>query len=214
MDYQIELEKNETILKYDIIKYLTNYYYKFYGLKDEFEEKELELNIYKNNIIFCRAKSVKNELYKYKIYIQVIPELYSDFYIKKNKKCIYCDNNNCESRLSCCDLPVHPQCAKQNDFQCSCSNKKNNIPEKNILEIKKNKENDNNCIVCYEECNTQTSCGHRLCKSCFDSIYKIKGGNTKCPYCRTSLINNKETKIFEVQLKRNLKIKALVVYKN
>ena len=36
MDYQKELEKNETILKHDIIKYLTNYYYKFYGLKDEF----------------------------------------------------------------------------------------------------------------------------------------------------------------------------------
>ena len=36
----------------------------------------------------------------------------------------------------------------------------------------------------------------------------------ECPYCRTSLINNKETKIFEVQVKRNLKIKALVVYKN
>jgi len=58
------------------------------------------------------------------------------------------------------------------EFLDVCKHEK--LQEKNEVE---------ECVVCYEECKTKTICNHTVCKSCYT---KLK----TCPYCRKDLIQN------------------------
>lgn len=42
-------------------------------------------------------------------------------------------------------------------------------------------KSEDECIVCYEKCKTQTNCSHLVCKDCY---YKLENS---CPYCRRNI---------------------------
>lgn len=204
------------------IEFLTNYYYKNFGLKKQFQEKESELFVYKGKILFCQGESsLKEDDYHYKFNLQIVDEIYSDYDIKKTKLCKYCNLCHCQFRLKCCNSPIHSECALENHFKCNCGNDKNLKPKQNLLELdnkcndnKCNEINsiDNTCVVCFEKCNTKTSCGHILCNTCLAGMHKEQGNDLNCPYCREALIQSKKPEIKEVKINNKVIIKVKIIY--
>ena len=45
-------------------------------------------------------------------------------------------------------------------------------------------EVENECVVCYENTNTRTSCNHPLCEDCVNDMIKHTQ-KYNCPYCRS-----------------------------
>lgn len=56
----------------------------------------------------------------------------------------------------------------------SMKNVKDNLAEGNKQE----------CVICYENCFTQTKCSHPICHDCYNKI------KDTCPYCRQNINNN------------------------
>lgn len=49
------------------------------------------------------------------------------------------------------------------------------------------KEEPDDCIICFEKCNTTTLCHHFLCQNCLDKWTTIGNKRETCPMCRQKL---------------------------
>jgi hypothetical protein len=63
--------------------------------------------------------------------------------------------------------------------------------------------NSEECSVCLDLTKTTTSCGHRLCVSCWCQI-KVKGRELPCPICRADLLQSKKIGIIDSRVDEDL----------
>ena len=59
------------------------------------------------------------------------------------------------------------------------------------------------CSVCLDLTKTTTSCGHKLCVSCWCQI-KLKGRELPCPICRADLLQSKKLGIIDSRVEDDL----------
>ena len=116
------------------------------------------------------------------------------------KKCIYCNKKKCDVKLSCCEKKCHYNCAIYNNFMCDCEEKSLTCKKISLIDNAPSSEDDTKCVVCMDDCETVTKCGHRICRSCLDTIYCEHGNNLKCPMCRRGLIEKKENNSVEMKI--------------
>lgn len=152
----------------------------------------------------------KNNI-NYEIKMHIINEVFVLKNKPRFKKCIYCNNKKCNAKLSCCGKICHFQCATENNFKCKCSHKTNTQNKIPLSEMKPEDE-DNYCIVCMDDCDTVTKCGHRICRGCIDQLFIQYGTEMKCPMCRGRLVEQKKEQkiLMDVDIGIEQKVKVLI----
>jgi len=89
-----------------------------------------------------------------------------------------------------------PQIEHPKEVPHVCSNKE-------ILNSVPCSSNSEECSVCLDLTKTTTSCGHRLCVSCWCQI-KVKGRELPCPICRADLLQAKKIGIIDSRVDEDL----------
>ena len=89
-----------------------------------------------------------------------------------------------------------PQIEHPKEVPHVCSNKE-------ILNSVPCSSNSEECSVCLDLTKTTTSCGHRLCVSCWCQI-KVKGRELPCPICRADLLQSKKIGIIDSRVDEDL----------
>lgn len=189
-------------------------------------ETELILSIISNSVFQSNGKSIQFKFTDYigceicnkKVYYKPRSGIFSkrtcDYVVNVNiidkvlvlekpprfKKCIYCNKKKCDVKLSCCEKKCHYDCAIFNNFSCDCDEKKVTCKKIALTNYTPSEEDDTNCVICMDDCKTVTKCGHRICRSCLDTIYCEHGNNMKCPMCRRGLIEKKKNKSVEMKI--------------
>lgn len=193
----------------EIINKLVNIIYEDYG-SQEFEYMEF---IYKKMcermVYFKPSSGLYNNHPIYIINLYIEPNV---LMLKKKtvfKKCVHCKKRKCDMRMMDSGEFCHYGCNLDKMRSCMAENKEELIEEtceNNItLRHKCPLDEDDNCMVCFDKCQTITKCGHRICRSCVNSIHCVHKDETKCPMCRRNLVekedeNNKQDNIYIVEV--------------
>ena len=182
----------------EIINRLVNIIYQDYG-SQEFEYMEfVRKQICQRMVYFKPSSGLYNNCYiDYIINLYIEPNV---LMLKKKtafKKCIYCKKRRCDIQT----LDGGEFC----HYGCYIEKMRSNMEENNEEQIEETCENnitlqckcpvdedDKNCMVCFDKCQTITKCGHRICGSCVNSIHCVHKDETKCPMCRKILVEKKD----------------------
>lgn len=172
-----------------------------------------------NRKVYYKPRSTMNDRigFDYIVNMNIIDKVLVLEKSLRFKKCVYCNSKKCDVKLSCCGKKCHYNCAISNNFSCNCENK-NTTNSKIVLthDISIEKEDDTKCVVCMDEWETVTKCGHRICRSCLDTIYKEHGNNMMCPICRKRLIERKKPKKAEIEIdiENGDSVKVLIIFES
>lgn len=163
-----------------IIDEITNTTFARYGNKTIFREYEFKPITVGKTTAFYRVQSAINFPYIYEIQLHVFDKVttYKSF-IKPLHKCMYCNKKNPNYKMRCCNQYTHFDCGVKNKFAC-CH-----------LAIYLVSAYRDECVVCLEETNTVTECGHHLCVNCLTEMYKKsehKDNKITCPMCRDVIV--------------------------
>jgi len=169
--------------------------YKKYGLSTLFEEMDYTIMERKKNTVIYRARSLFStnlHFYGYKIDydIQYCVFDISTISLVNNivRKCLFCQKNGCHYKLNCCKKFAHLDCILHNS-ECCFNLKKKKIKEE--------------CMVCFEECDTDTQCGHPICLTCIGNIKK-EDNSIECPMCRKNLRSSRKYfDMYSIEIPRN-----------
>ena len=156
-----------------------------YGKFTIFREYEFKPITVDKVTAFYRVQSAVNYPYIYQIQVHVFDRVLLSTSSIRNKfhKCMYCNQKNANYKMRCCGKDTHLECGVKNKFSC-CH-----------LNMYLNQAPQGECCICLESANTVTECGHNLCYSCLDQMYKnTNGANIKllCPLCRTTILQEEQ----------------------
>ena len=163
-----------------IIDVIVDLTYAKYGKTTIFREYEFKpITVNKTTAVY-RVQSAVNFPYIYEIQLHVFDKvLYSPSILGLFHKCMYCNGKNSDYKMRCCNKYLHLECGVRNKFAC--------CHVSNYLVSQEKGE----CCVCLEPTYSLTECGHHVCVSCLEEMYKnsnTKDNKVLCPYCRNTII--------------------------
>lgn len=182
----------------DLISLIVFKTYNKYGKSTIFREYDFTTINYNKTTYIYRVQSAINYPYLYEIQIHAFDKVIKMNNVCYNflRKCKYCNNGYCDSKMKCCGKYIHLTCGIENNFACC---ELDNILNKNNY--------SDECCICFDSCNTKTKCGHSVCSSCLNEI-ALKYEQIECPLCRNFLYN--KTEEFKCDEFFNVKMNDLV----
>ena len=182
-------------IRWKIIKNITEMTYNFAGTNLMFTSQGFSKSHICNRVVYYHTQTPFLDRcgINYEIKLRIMKEVVVDPKISRWKKCLYCRGRRFQTRLTCCGKPCHYMCAANHNFACGCSQKQGTEELIHLQDSNATDDDDTNCIVCMEECNTVTECGHRICHNCVNTLYTMHKDNTSCPMCRKNLVTPKKS---------------------
>ena len=163
--------------------------YERFGLETNFEQLQYSQSVmFEKKIYFISSSDeYDSDFINYNITIYIVPEVKM---LKRKtilKKCFYCKKRHCDAKFISNGEFCHYQCGADHKFNVKCPHLHETFENNIVLYEKPTVDEEDNCVVCFEECKTITKCGHRVCRDCVNKIHAAHGSNLTCPMCRGRL---------------------------